>query len=79
MPNDEQEQDRLDLQHHLFRLTAGGALYIAPVPRDVQSCLDVGCGTGIVRLFVLPSNSRSARLEFRVGERETHIYGTNDD
>jgi tRNA1(Val) A37 N6-methylase TrmN6 len=49
LPNDEAEQDRLDLQHHLFRLTADGALYLAPIPKDVHNVLDAGCGTGIVR------------------------------
>jgi ubiquinone/menaquinone biosynthesis C-methylase UbiE len=49
LPNDVTEQDRLNLQHHLFRLTAHGALYLAPVPGYGDSVLDIGCGTGIVR------------------------------
>lgn len=50
MPNDDLEQDRLDLLHHIFRLLLGGALYRAPIadgrlpPRRI---LDVGTGTGI--------------------------------
>jgi len=48
-PNDNPEQDRLDLQHHIFRLSLDGALYTAPIPKDVQHVLDIGCGTGIVR------------------------------
>ncbi|KAF2496992.1 S-adenosyl-L-methionine-dependent methyltransferase [Lophium mytilinum] len=47
VPNDELEKDRLDLQHHTFRLTVDGALYIAPIPKNVQTVLDVGTGTGI--------------------------------
>ncbi|KAI4677850.1 hypothetical protein J4E81_010780 [Alternaria sp. BMP 2799] len=47
VPNDEVEADRLDLQHHAFRLTLDGKLYRAPIPKDVQNVLDVGCGTGI--------------------------------
>ncbi|KAF1833331.1 S-adenosyl-L-methionine-dependent methyltransferase [Decorospora gaudefroyi] len=47
VPNDEAEADRLDLQHHAFRLTLDGKLYRAPIPQDVQNVLDVGCGTGI--------------------------------
>lgn len=47
VPNDETEMDRLDLQHHAFRLTLDGKLYRAPIPKDVQHVLDVGCGTGI--------------------------------
>ncbi|KAF2672387.1 S-adenosyl-L-methionine-dependent methyltransferase [Microthyrium microscopicum] len=47
LPNDEAEQDRLDLQHHVFRISVDGKLFLAPIPKDVQSVLDVGCGTGI--------------------------------
>ncbi|KAF3007893.1 hypothetical protein E8E13_011006 [Curvularia kusanoi] len=47
LPNDDVEMDRLDLQHHAFRLTLEGKLYRAPIPNDVQHVLDVGCGTGI--------------------------------
>ena len=36
-----------DLQHHLFRLTLDGALYLAPLPSVTSSVLDVGTGTGI--------------------------------
>ncbi|CAI7668705.1 unnamed protein product [Penicillium pancosmium] len=33
-PNDEEEQDRLALMHHLFKLLSGGDLHRAPLPRD---------------------------------------------
>uniref|UniRef100_L2FAS6 Methyltransferase domain-containing protein n=1 Tax=Colletotrichum fructicola (strain Nara gc5) TaxID=1213859 RepID=L2FAS6_COLFN len=49
-PNDEKENDRLDLQHHLALLTLGGKLGLAP-PCDpaykVRRALDIGTGTGI--------------------------------
>jgi SAM-dependent methyltransferase len=46
LPNDDEEQDRLDLIHHIFLLILDGKLYCAPIenPRRV---LDVGTGTGI--------------------------------
>ncbi|KAI5782386.1 S-adenosyl-L-methionine-dependent methyltransferase [Peziza echinospora] len=46
LPNDEGEQARLDLYHHIFCRILGGRLYTAPLagPRRV---LDVGTGTGI--------------------------------
>jgi SAM-dependent methyltransferase len=40
------EQARLDLQHHIYRLCQGGALYCAPI-KEPQSVLDIGTGTGI--------------------------------
>ncbi|KAK5130728.1 hypothetical protein LTR08_001715 [Meristemomyces frigidus] len=45
-PNDEREADRLDLQHHILRLTYGNRLYFSPI-QDPTRCLDIGTGTGI--------------------------------
>ncbi|KAK5174002.1 uncharacterized protein LTR77_001081 [Saxophila tyrrhenica] len=45
-PNDEREADRLDLQHHLFRITFANHLYFAPL-HSPRRALDVGTGTGI--------------------------------
>ncbi|KAJ4411893.1 hypothetical protein N0V91_001030 [Didymella pomorum] len=47
LPNDEQEQDRLDLLHHIFTLILGGRLYDAPIHPPPQRVLDIGTGTGI--------------------------------
>jgi len=45
LPKDKLEGDRLDLQHHLLKLAAGGN-YRAPI-RSPRAILDVACGTGI--------------------------------
>ncbi|GJD00495.1 methyltransferase domain-containing protein [Colletotrichum higginsianum] len=49
-PNDEAENERLDLQHHIFDLSFDGKLGLAP-PNDpdakVGRVLDLGTGTGI--------------------------------
>jgi SAM-dependent methyltransferase len=47
IPNDEAEQDRLDLLHHLFKMMLGGDLYTAPLPKEPHRILDIGTGTGI--------------------------------
>jgi len=47
LPNDDAEQNRLDLQHQLFRLGIDGRLHLAPVPKDIHNVLDIGTGTGI--------------------------------
>jgi ubiquinone/menaquinone biosynthesis C-methylase UbiE len=44
-PKDAAEGNRLDLQHHLLKLSLGGN-YRAPV-RQPRAILDVACGTGI--------------------------------
>jgi SAM-dependent methyltransferase len=46
LPNDEIEQDRLDLQHHIYRLCLAGRIHRAPV-KNPQRVLDIGTGTGI--------------------------------
>ncbi|ATZ53773.1 hypothetical protein BCIN_09g05490 [Botrytis cinerea B05.10] len=47
-PNDDMEQERLDLQHHICSLTFDGKLFTAPIEADkIERVLDVGCGTGI--------------------------------
>ncbi|KAK7398199.1 hypothetical protein QQX98_012428 [Neonectria punicea] len=50
LPNDDLEQERLDLQHHLFLLTFDDKLGLAP-PNDpdsnVNHVLDLGTGTGL--------------------------------
>ncbi|KAH8692975.1 S-adenosyl-L-methionine-dependent methyltransferase [Talaromyces proteolyticus] len=45
-PNDEKEQDRLDMLHHIYSLAQGGRLHIAPISNP-QRALDMGTGTGI--------------------------------
>ncbi|KAF5020568.1 hypothetical protein F66182_7400 [Fusarium sp. NRRL 66182] len=47
VPNDDEEQDRMDLGHHIYRLLLGGKLYLAPIANDVKRVLDLGTGTGI--------------------------------
>lgn len=50
IPNDMQEQERLDLQHHLFLLTFEDRLYLSPAGtggHKLHNVLDVGTGTGL--------------------------------
>ncbi|KAK5657475.1 hypothetical protein OQA88_3047 [Cercophora sp. LCS_1] len=45
-PNDDKQNDALDLHHHMTLLLHDDKLYLAPV-ENAQSVLDVGTGTGI--------------------------------
>ncbi|KAM0421292.1 hypothetical protein ACHAPT_010820 [Fusarium lateritium] len=47
LPNDEEEQDRMDLVHHIYSLLLDGKLYLAPISKNPQRILDLGTGTGI--------------------------------
>jgi len=46
-PNDDKENDRLDMHHHLATLLLNGKLHVAPIGNNPQRILDAGCGTGI--------------------------------
>lgn len=47
-PNDEKEQDRLDLNHHLCLLLLDDRLHLCDLPEDMAiRILDIGTGTGI--------------------------------
>ncbi|KAI9855987.1 MAG: hypothetical protein M1813_009312 [Trichoglossum hirsutum] len=46
MPNDEMENNRLDMKHHIILLMLDGRLHISPLPLAPR-ILDVGTGTGI--------------------------------
>lgn len=45
-PNDEREQERLDLLHHIQSMVLHGELYKSPL-QEPQRILDIGTGTGM--------------------------------
>ncbi|KAH7308947.1 methyltransferase type 12 [Stachybotrys elegans] len=45
--NDDQQNETLDIQHHVFTLLLGGKLHLAPLPEQVGKVLDLGTGTGL--------------------------------
>lgn len=47
MPNDEEEQDRLDIHHHICLLHLDGELFMAPIGDHPEQIYDMGTGTGI--------------------------------
>ncbi|KAI9855978.1 MAG: hypothetical protein M1813_009303 [Trichoglossum hirsutum] len=47
LPNDEKEQDRLDLIHHLHCLILNDKLHVSPIGEIPGRVLDIGTGTGI--------------------------------
>ncbi|KAH8147305.1 uncharacterized protein LAJ45_08783 [Morchella importuna] len=47
LPNDEAEQERLDIIHHIYLLLLDDKLHLAPIDLNPQKILDIGTGTGI--------------------------------
>ncbi|KLO99506.1 related to methyltransferase [Fusarium fujikuroi] len=46
-PIDDTGQEAMDINHHVLTLLLGDKLYLAPVPEDIQTAVDIGTGTGI--------------------------------
>jgi SAM-dependent methyltransferase len=46
LPNDDTEIGRLNIQHHCWRLSLGGRLFLAPIKPDIHNAVDIGTGTG---------------------------------
>lgn len=69
LPNDEIEQDRLDLTHHILALLLGGHLYKAPLS-EPHRILDIGTGTGQVipqaELLYLTIHTASGPLTLQI-------------
>lgn len=47
MPNDDREQNRMDMQHHIYTMILKGELCRAPIRKEILRALDIGTGTGI--------------------------------
>ncbi|UPK99997.1 hypothetical protein LCI18_010932 [Fusarium solani-melongenae] len=45
--NDEKQSEAMDIIHHMWTLAQDGRLYLAPLEKDIEKALDIGCGTGI--------------------------------
>ncbi|KAM0326326.1 hypothetical protein ACHAQA_006926 [Verticillium albo-atrum] len=46
-PNDQQEQDRLDMVHHVFYRLVNDNLFLTPIDPTGMRILDIGTGTGV--------------------------------
>ncbi|KKA23329.1 hypothetical protein T310_2639 [Rasamsonia emersonii CBS 393.64] len=64
-PNDDEEQDRLDMCHHVYYRALGDRLFLAPISLDGKRVLDIGTGTGIWAIqssvMILVQFSRSGK------------------
>ncbi|KAI4865749.1 S-adenosyl-L-methionine-dependent methyltransferase [Hypoxylon rubiginosum] len=46
-PNDERQNEAMDMNHHFLTLCLGGKLFLAPLKDDIEKVLDIGTGTGL--------------------------------
>lgn len=55
MPNDEMEQDRLDIMHNMLMRLLDGKHFLSPIPEEkLKRVLDVGTGTVSLMLRNIP-------------------------
>ncbi|KPM46153.1 hypothetical protein AK830_g250 [Neonectria ditissima] len=45
--NDERQNESMDINHHVLTLVLDGALYLAPISKDIKKAVDIGTGTGV--------------------------------
>ncbi|KGO71824.1 hypothetical protein PITC_028270 [Penicillium italicum] len=57
-PNDEREQDRLDLSHRIYSMLLKGELFQAPI-KNPKRVLDLGTGTGLWAIEYADTNPNS--------------------
>jgi hypothetical protein len=53
LPNDEEEMDRLEIQHRIWELMLNGKILLSPIEQDITRALDIGCGTGGMSAILL--------------------------
>ncbi|KAH7635576.1 S-adenosyl-L-methionine-dependent methyltransferase [Sordaria sp. MPI-SDFR-AT-0083] len=46
-PNDEKQNEMLDISHHVMTLLLDGKLYTAPITDNPENIIDIGTGTGL--------------------------------
>lgn len=51
-PNDEQQNEGLNLLHNCLLMTMDDKLFLAPIGDNPQRVLDLGTGTGIWAMWV---------------------------
>ncbi|KAF3019014.1 hypothetical protein E8E14_013172 [Neopestalotiopsis sp. 37M] len=84
LPNDAAEQDRLDLQHHLWSLVLDGWLALAPMNEIPRYVLDVGTGTGLWAMDFAEQNPSSYVIgtdlsAIQPAPRTLNVHFTKDD
>lgn len=73
MPNDDREQERMDIHYHALRLTFGNRHYFAPIEQPT-SILDVGTGTGIWAMDVADDHPQAHVIGFDLSPiQPTHV------
>ncbi|KAH0847430.1 hypothetical protein FOPE_00714 [Fonsecaea pedrosoi] len=77
LPQDDLEQERLDLQHEIFLVAFHRKLFLAPVQRSMQEVLDLGTGTGIWAIGFADQHPESNVLGIDLSPIQPHAVPPN--
>jgi SAM-dependent methyltransferase len=79
LPNDDMELDRLDLQHHLLKMTFGNKLAVCEPDKNkiLHNVLDLGTGTGILSIEFGDEHPESIVLGVDVSPVQPTFVPTN--
>ncbi|RPA81276.1 methyltransferase family protein [Ascobolus immersus RN42] len=78
LPNDKEEEERLDLMHHLWNLVLDGKLYCCPTtPRNDGRVLDLGTGTGLWAIAYGEEHPDSTVIGTDLSPMQTHYLPSN--
>ncbi|KLP14713.1 methyltransferase [Fusarium fujikuroi] len=79
LPNDSSEQERLDLQHHLFTLTLGGKLFLSPIgdTKHLSRVLDAGTGTGVWAIDFADAHPETEVIGIDLSPIQPNLYAYN--
>lgn len=53
-PNDDKQNEHLDINHQMLLMAMDNQLYVAPITDKPQRVLDIGTGTGIWAMYATP-------------------------
>ncbi|OWP05388.1 methyltransferase [Marssonina coronariae] len=68
-PNDERQNENLDIAHHKFLLLLDHSLTLAPIDPNIERVLDIGTGTGIW--------ASATAIDFADEHPHTEVIGTD--
>ncbi|KAI5356982.1 Putative S-adenosyl-L-methionine-dependent methyltransferase [Septoria linicola] len=76
-PNDDDQNDQLDIAHHTFLLLMDGKLHMAPVGRNPSLVLDIGTGTGLWAIDFADENPESQVIATDISAVQPHWVPPN--